>query len=318
MSLLAKIPYQKPPKNFNEQVDILLSRGILVPDRCKAKFYLSQLNYYRLAAYCLPFELASSATPHQVIKGTTFDDILNLYIFDRELRLLMLDAIERIEVSLRTQMAYQMSHRHNTAHPHLRADLFKNEQRYESGIRNLEKAVNNNQEDFIRHLRTKYAEQLPPIWAIVELMSIGELSKWFANIKLRRDRQAISEAYNINEGIMTSFCTHLSLVRNFSAHHARLWNRNFTITMKLPKNCEESLMRSLHVLPQSDKALRKIYNTLTMIIYLMNIIAPNHHWLTRLKSLIEQHAVSVSHMGFPHDWKELNLWRYCSNSTVLI
>lgn len=115
MSLLAKIPYQKPPKNFNEQVDILLSRGILVPDRCKAKFYLSQLNYYRLAAYCLLFELASSATPH------------------------------------------------------LRADLFKNEQRYESGIRNLEKAVNNNQEDFIRHLRTKYAEQLPPIWAIVEL-----------------------------------------------------------------------------------------------------------------------------------------------------
>ncbi|MDO3387767.1 Abi family protein, partial [Gilvimarinus sp. SDUM040013] len=106
-----KIPFAKQPRSFADQVQILQSHGLNIPDQTKAEFYLSQLNYYRLAAYCLPFE--QNHATHQVIPGTSFDDVLNLYIFDRELRLLLMDAIERVEVSLRTQMAYHLSHRHN-------------------------------------------------------------------------------------------------------------------------------------------------------------------------------------------------------------
>ena len=110
-----RIPFAKPPKTFAEQVDKLRDHGLNIPDSAKAEFYLSQLNYYRFAAYCLPFE--QNHTTHKFRLGISFDDVLNLYIFDRELRLLLLDAIERIEVSLRTQMAYHLSHRYNTAPP---------------------------------------------------------------------------------------------------------------------------------------------------------------------------------------------------------
>ena len=93
--------FNKKPKNLDEQIALLESRGMIVDDRESAKFYLQHINYYRLRAYWLTFEL--DLVSHQFFKNTKFQDVLELYIFDRELRLLVLDAIERIEVSVRSQ-----------------------------------------------------------------------------------------------------------------------------------------------------------------------------------------------------------------------
>ena len=89
MTAQNKIPFTKPPKTFAEQIQILQSHGLSIQDTAKAEFYLSQLNYYRLAAYCIPFEIDHAT--HQITHGTTFEDVLNLYIFDRELRLLLMN-----------------------------------------------------------------------------------------------------------------------------------------------------------------------------------------------------------------------------------
>ena len=98
-------PYSKPPTTYTEQVDLLRARGMVVDDQAEAEFYLQHLNYYRLGAYWLPFE-QDHATHHS--DRTHFSQVLNLYIFDRELRLLVLDALERLEVSVRTQWADQL------------------------------------------------------------------------------------------------------------------------------------------------------------------------------------------------------------------
>lgn len=307
MSPPRKVPFTKPPKTFAEQVLILQSRGLDVPDPGKAEFYLAQLNYYRFAAYCLPYE--QNHATHQFIAGTCFDDVLNLYIFDRELRLLLLDAIERIEVSLRTQMAYHLSHNYNTPHPHLDPGIFFNPVVYGGSISKLSNDVRNSKEDFIKHLTRKYEELLPPVWAVAELMTMGQLSKWFSNIKARGDRQAISHGYGLDEKIMTSFCEHLSLVRNHAAHHARLWNRDFTKTPRLPRRGAADLINSLFVLPDTDKRLRKLYNTLVITTYLMDVINPGHHWKTRLKYLIANHNIDTSKMGFPADWQTKPIWQ---------
>ena len=111
-----KRPFGKPATTYAEQVAKLEQRGMVVGDHQSAEFYLQHLNYYRLGAYWLPFE-ADHAT-HALKPGTRFEDVLNLYVFDRELRLLVLDAIERVEVSVRSQWAFQMAHFHG-AHGHL-------------------------------------------------------------------------------------------------------------------------------------------------------------------------------------------------------
>jgi len=101
---MSKKPYTKKALPFADQVALLRERGMEIRDEAEAAFYLSHINYYRLTAYWLPFE--EDHATHQFRAGTTFDEVLKLYIFDRELRLLVMDALERIEVSVRTQWAF--------------------------------------------------------------------------------------------------------------------------------------------------------------------------------------------------------------------
>jgi abortive infection bacteriophage resistance protein len=198
---------------------------------------------------------------------------------------------------------------HNDTHPHLNENIFRDIARYRKSLKKLVSDVENSNEEFIRHLLAKYTELLPPVWAAVELMTMGQLSNWFSNIRHRRDRQDISKGYGLDERIMTSFCEHLSLVRNCAAHHARLWNREFVKTMMLPKNAPQYLQISLNRTPDNEKKLRKLYNTLTMSAYLMDRINPAHQWKVRLAALIESHGVDTSSMGFPKDWAALPVWR---------
>ena len=254
----------------------------------------------------MPFE--KDHATHQFQENICFEDIKNLYVFDRELRLLVLDAIERIEVSLRTQLAYHLSHNHHTAHPHLKPEVFFNPITYGSSLSKMDNDVKRSKEDFIKHLTRKYEELLPPIWAVVELMTMGQLSRWLSNIKTRTDRQDISRIYGLDEKIMTSFCAHLSLVRNHSAHHARVWNRDFTKTPMLPLNGDTDLINSLYRLPDNDRRLRKLYNTFVMLAYFMNKICGENHWKERLILLINTHNIKTEKMGFPTDWEQLPIW----------
>jgi abortive infection bacteriophage resistance protein len=133
------LKFIKPAKSFDEQLELLISRGMQVRDREKALNHLSHINYYRLEAYWLPYEV--SRATHQFADNTDLNTILSHYLFDREFRLLLLDAIERIEVSFRTQWAYHISHSYGP-HGYLENSrgLRKNERRLLSDISELRRA----------------------------------------------------------------------------------------------------------------------------------------------------------------------------------
>jgi len=294
-------PFDKSPKTYQEQIDILRERGMQIDDARKACFYLKHLNYYRLAAYWLPFE-ADHAT-HTFRPGTSFEHVLNLYLFDRELRLLILDAIERIEISVRAHWAYEISNRHGP-HAHLDAGLARNRNHYQANLAKLRNEVlrSASGEVFIRHFQQTYNEELPPVWAACEVMSMGLLSRWYRNLKPFNTRVAIAKPYKVSEQVLESWLHHLSTVRNICAHHSRLWNREFTVTPRIPAPSPRSLRDQF-----ADRS-RKTYNTLVIILHLMDIIAPDHHWRKRLLALIDSHGIDVGHMGFPESWKEFPVW----------
>ena len=296
--------FSKKPLSFKEQISQLEKRGLLIGDRDKAEFYLSHLNYYRLAAYSLAFEKHNNS--HQYVEGTSFDHILDLYIFDRELRLLVLDSIERVEVSIRTYFAYTLAHKYGP-HEYLNPALFKAKWPHARNVRQLENENRNSREVFIRHLREKYDEPLPPIWATVEVMTFGQLSNWYANLTSGADRNAIANVYGMDEINLVSFLHHLSTVRNICAHHSRLWNREFTFTFKLPKKRPSQLLEILNFSPAT---IKRIYNTLVMLDYLMVTISPDTHWKQRLLTLLNEHPVANPlAMGFPRNWKDLPTWK---------
>ncbi len=295
-----KRAYHKQAITYAEQVARLKGRGMIIDDLARAEFYLQHLNYYRFGAYWLPFE--SNHDSHSFRSGTRFTDVLNLYVFDRELRLLVLDAIERVEVSMRSQWAYQLGHHHGP-HAHLDPSLARQRDRWQQNLDSLREETNRSDEVFIRHFRENYNESLPPAWVVCEVMSLGQLSRWFANLKPKATRRAIADVYHVDERVLQSWLHHLTHVRNYCAHHSRLWNREFTITPKIPHDKPAGLAAQFH----GDS--RKMYNSLVMLLHCMDIIAPKHRWRTRLKDLLSQHSTNVTAMGFPSDWDEMPIWR---------
>lgn len=292
--------FTKPPTSYQEQVQLLQQRGMLIADPKEAEFYLQHINYYRLGAYWLPFEISHAA--HQFREGTSFEQVLALYIFDRELRLHLLDAIERIEVSVRAQWAYQLAHLHG-AHAHLNVEFARSVNHWRSNFEKLSSEFKRSDEVFVAHLRNTYQEELPPVWAVSEIMTFGQLSRWYANLKPRAARRAIANSYQLDNEVLQSWLHHLAYIRNICAHHSRLWNREFTIIPMLPRNKPKYLRH------QFQSGSRKIYNTLVMLLHLMDMIAPKHSWRAKLISLLNQSAIDLKTMGFPSNWEDREIWQ---------
>lgn len=291
--------FSKPPTTCTDQVARLQSRGMIIADTDEVEFYLQHISYYRLTAYWLPFE--ADHQTHRFKPGTRFEAVFNLYVFDRELRLLMLDAIERIEVSLRTQWAYHMGHRHGP-HSHLNSSLAKNHSRWHDNVDRLKEEVSRSSERFIDHFQSNYQEGLPPVWACAEVMSLGLLSRWYDNHGPRTTRKAVSRTYALSDDVLESWLRHLSHVRNLCAHHGRLWNRQLTVTPNAPRS------RSQPVAIAFQPGARQIYNTLLITLHLMDNIAPGHHWRSRLGDLVAHHNIDLHDMGFPDRWERQPIW----------
>lgn len=283
-----------------DQLILLKSRGMLVADDARAIHYLGVINYYRLAAYWLPYE--SDHASHRFKEGTKFEDILNDYGFDRELRLLINDAIERVEVAMRTQVAYQLGLKYG---PHflLNSGVFKDDSNYAQMLGKLQSDIKSSKEVFIGHFRDKYSDVLPPAWATVEIMTLGQLSKWFATVAHSSDRNLVARYFDFDEIQMVSFLHHLAVIRNISAHHGRLWNREFRFTFKIPRHRPKVLLNSMNPVAQ-----KKIYNTLAVLAYFLDNISPNHHWRVKLKTLMDSAPAKPAIMGFPANWKDLTIW----------
>lgn len=293
--------YCKLPLDFEQQLDRLIERGLIVTDREKALHYLSHINYYRLAGYVLPFE--ADHARHVIRGGTRFDDVINLYVFDRELRLLVLDALERVEVSVRTQWAYHLSHATH-AHGYLDVTNATSAKTYTRQLALVERAVDRSREVFIKHHKEKYTSpDLPPTWVACEVMSLGEISQWYGLLNPIALRKRIAAAYGLDQQVLGSALRHLSYVRNICAHHSRLWNREFVITFKAPRKGAELLRKAL---PMGES--RQLYATACLLVYLLDRISPRHSWPRRLAGLIDEYKVDTGAMGFPKDWRTHALW----------
>mgnify|MGYP003110063927 CR=1 FL=1 len=293
--------FNKPARTLDEQIALLRERGMRINDPRRARHYLKHLNYYRLTAYWLPFEAEHET--HQFKQGSCFDDVLNLYVFDREFRLLLLDAIERVEVSLRTIWAYQLAHRYGS-HAYLETKHAKRTDWHERNLRRLEKEVRRSDELFIQHYLNTYREPgLPPIWSVCEVMSLGLLSRWLTQLK-PSDATVIAREWSFDQSVLRGFVRHLTYVRNLCAHHSRVWNRSLTVTMPIPRSKPEALASSVN-----RRADRRIYNTLATLVFLLDRISPGHEWKERLLELLERHDVEVEKMGFPAGFERLPIWR---------
>ncbi|MEJ7746720.1 MAG: Abi family protein [Luteimonas sp.] len=295
-------PPDKQALTFDEQIARLRERGMVIADADRARHYLSQLNYYRLRGYWMHLEVPSAISgEHQFREGTTFEQVIALYDFDRHLRLLVNDAVERVEVSLRTRWAHVLA-LHAGPCAHLQSSLFNDH--HPKLLGRMERLYADRNDVFLRHYLERDIE--PPIWVLCETLSLGDLSKWLGAIKQHSMRQAIATPYGLHETPLCSFIENLAYVRNLCAHHGRLWNRALIVGQPaLPKN-----PAALVVQRQRDpKTQFRVYNTLVMLAWLMRRLSPGSDWHLRVREHAETRADLWEDMGFPADWQGFDLWQ---------
>jgi abortive infection bacteriophage resistance protein len=294
--------FDKPPLTIEQQADLLLSRG-LIADKEVLVNRLTVVNYYRLSTYLYPFRL-----PDQRYKnGTTLDLIWRRYTFDRQLRLLTMDAIERVEVSVRTKLAYHLSHSFgafaytNQLHlPGLSVDV------HQKWINELKEELKRSQEPFIVHFNQKYGDthSMPPLWMAIEVMSFGKTLTMFRGVDYKM-KQKISAYYNVSDEILFSWLIALNSVRNICAHHGRLIDRVLGSQPKIPRGQKYP---EWHMPVKITK--ERIFGILTILQYVLQFDAPTSHWKERLKNLFSLYPdVSVQLMGFPTNWEVSPLWK---------
>ncbi len=291
----------KPATTFDEQIARLRERGMVIADEDDVRHYLAHLNYYRLRGYWMHLELPVAAGEHRFRPGTTFEQVIALYDFDRHLRLLVNDAIERVEVSLRTRWAHVLGHRAGPC-AYLDSNLFN--EFHPKLIASVERLYADRNDVFLRHYLDRNED--PPIWVLCEVLSLGDLSKWLRSIREHELRQAIVEPFGLHETPFCSFIENLAYVRNVCAHHGRLWNRVLIVGDPAPPKKPAVLVAQRQ---QNPDARLRIYNTLLMLAWLMRRISPGSEWHLRVREHAETRPDLWNDMGFPSGWQGFELWQ---------
>ena len=295
-------------KTYNEQVDILVRRGMDIEDRDEAVFLLQQVSYYRLSGYCYPFrEFKNSSRADTFFPGTRWRDVVDLYRFDSRLRTATFTALTPIELAIRAHLGHELG----SLDPLIHLDPKKlgvtvdtpKEKKYNSWRKRYDRELESSREDFVKHHKQKYGGKLP-VWAATEIMDWGSLT-YLYEFSPRSVQDAISSRCGLNAPQLHSWLKALNIVRNICAHHGRLFNRVHTISPKLPAQGTHTDLDCINT------DWKRTFGQLTLVQLLLDRLNVGNKKLlpTVVQSFPEVQIVPISHMGAPDNWQTASkLW----------
>lgn len=296
----------KGPTSIPEQINLLKSRGLTIDDEDLAFHYLSHVSYYRLGEYW--YSLQSDKENHVFKPRSVFSDVIFLYEFDRELRMLLFDVIERIEISLRTKLIYHLSHEYGPWW-FQNFELFTDNLALVKTLANIEEEISRTKEKYIKDHFKKHKDdqRFPPAWKTLEQTSFGSLSKLYGNLKNNITSKDViaQELGAVNHTYLPSWLQSIAQIRNYCAHHSRLWNKNLPGSPKLlPKPPFDWVID----VPKQHE-FQHLYIHLCLMKYLINIIYPANDFTARLSALLEKYpSVDPNALGMKDNWNYEKLW----------
>jgi abortive infection bacteriophage resistance protein len=312
--------YTKPPLSLDELVERLVERGLEIHDSDRARRNLRHVGYYRLSPYSIPFQ--EGRPDHVFAGGTTFDDLLGLYVFDRALRLLVTDALERVEVAVRAALTDHMATTYGDPHWYMEASHFRDrgkQAKLLSIIREtagMRLAGQPESEDgslvhrsALEHYLTTYGSpELPPSWLMVETLTLGQLNNVIGNLSRRADRTAVAASMGLTAPVQESWLRTYVRVRNVCAHHGRLWNLGLGVYPVIPTSPSISWLAAPDALP--DRSRKRLYPVLVSLQSVLDTVSPRSSWARRLHDLVsDRPQMHRSGMGVPEGWADDRFWR---------
>lgn len=297
--------FEKLPFTIQEQIERLQKRGLLITPEDNATHYLSHISYYRLGEYW--HSMQSDKVNHIFKENSKFKDVIALYLFDGELKILLFDIIEKIEISLRTKLIYHLSHEFNPWW-FQNFDLFIDSKALVKTLSSLEEELERSKEITIKNHFKNHKDDLrfPPAWKSLEQTSFGSLSKLYGNLKNTvHSKDTIAKEYGVvNHTFLPSWLQSIAQIRNYCAHHSRLWNKNLPGNPKLLPNPPFNWVADV------PKQNEKLYVHLCIMKYLLDRIQPENNFSERLNTLFVKYPnVDPNAIGMKPNWVNENLWK---------
>lgn len=313
----------KPWLSFADQLQKLQERGLQVDDPVAAREYLERLGYYRLSGYWYPlrsidlkksFAQGKAVRDDDFVQGSRFEDVVRLYVFDKKLRLMALDALERIEIAVRVDVAHLLGQRDPLAHENpacLHGNFTKKliakgpdsgQTQHQAWLAKYQSMLNRaRKEPFVVHHRNQYGKL--PIWAAIEVWDFGLLSKLFSGMQ-HADKEIIACMYGASDGhAFAQWLRSFNFIRNVAAHHSRLWNINVVENAAVPTNWPTQL----------NGARPFFYFCLMQQV--LSVICPNSSWGQRFNDLLKKDfpaasikQLSLAELGVFPGWESWDLW----------
>lgn len=219
--------------------------------------------------------------------------------------MLVFDALEKIEIALRTQIIHQYSLTHG-GQWYEDGSLFRDSRLFQLDLAHLDKELSRSQEEFIKHYRRKYTSPArPPAWMALEVSTIGTLSKMYENLSLTAEKKAVARHFGLGHPfVLESWMKTFSHIRNICAHHSRLWNRPLTLVPIFPQNPPDAWL-SAPMLPEPHK----IFASLCCIRYFLNRISPGNNFSKKVQELLGMFpTANLGAMGISTGWEQEPLW----------
>lgn len=288
---MGELKQHQPSMSIDEQVENLKSLGLIINDEDYAKKILNDISYFRLIkAYSLGFKPKNG----NYNEGVTFEQIVELYLFNANFRQIMFAEIEKIEVNVRCRIANYFADTYGVL-GYKESANFVDEEYYNTFLEDIEEELGRNSKaPFVRNFKENYEGGDLPIYALVEVFSFGTLSKFYKNMK-NVDKKAVAKSFGIGYTYLESWLESISYVRNICAHYGRLYNAKLSKTPMLYKEYS-----------QAGIGNNRIFGVL---LCMKQILKNDAHWnqyVDQIEMLIDKYEkVDVKTMGFPKNWKEL-------------
>ena len=296
------IPFTKKYSSPSDLVQLLEARGLKIKDKEKARHYLSHIGYYRLSAYMYPL-LSFPKEQHLFKQGVTFDKVMMLYRFDKKLRLLLFNEIEKIEIAVRCAIVNYGTDVVGTPFWMTDPGNFSNPQKFNRSLHLIEEELGHTKEEFISHFKVTYSNQYPPAWMLTEILPFGVITNIYSNIKNKKIKKRIAQSFGLQVAPFESWLTIIGVTRNSCCHHARIWNRTFSIRATMPIK----MSRPWISLPTDPL---KVYFDMCIIKYFLDIISPNNDMFDKINNLLGMFPeIDLAALGFPIGWQNEPLWK---------
>jgi abortive infection bacteriophage resistance protein len=305
----------KSAYTIDDQIALLKQRGMFFRDETQAYERLKNISYYRLKGYW--WDMQSDTTLHLFYPGACFEDVLDRYDFDRKLRRILFGGIEQIEIAVRTRLIYCLSVAYGGLW-YLNPALFETALKTKNGIAKtthlhtldeLQKEFNRSQELFIKDHHRRYPGQPADAWKILEVASMGTLSKLYKSMRINLpEKGIIANEMGVNSPhVFSGWLESIAYIRNIIAHHSRLWSRTMVKRPGMQLNNPRSAWFSK---PLKQGQIDKPFSTISCMTYLCGFSGQPHDMRREIIELIDDYPdVPIYRYGFFNDWRNEPIWK---------